>query len=146
MCAIKSFSVSPDTKKAGWIPVHAQNMGSNFANLDAQILQEAGFDSFVNEGDRLLIPKLLDASMQLEVINDHSVGWDYATGEWSGGQSASRYPYLLGMQKEAGGAAAPSAAAPTAPGTPGSIVLQNAIDEAFDSSNDDEDTSNLTPP
>jgi len=145
LCAIKNFSFTTDVT-AGWIPVHAQNMGSNFANLDARVLQEAGFDSFINEGDRLLIPKLFDATLQLEIINDHPVGWDYATGEWRGGKSGSRYPYSLGLQKESGGEGAATAGPSTAPGAPGAIVLQNAVDDIFDSPDDTEDAFNVNIP
>ena len=114
---------------AGFIGINPQNMGSSFANTEGKILKAAGFDTSINEGKKLLIPKLMQISFTLNVVHDHRLGWDYNTGQWRGGPGAPRFPYDFGLLRstedtpEAGNSvvndeAPPTTAAPPAPGTP----------------------------
>ena len=53
------------------------------------------------KSDKIQIPKLIKLTMTLNVIHDHSLGWDFETGEWRGGKFASSYPYGFGVQRDA---------------------------------------------
>ena len=44
--------------------------------------------------------KLIKINFSLDVIHDHALGWDYSTGEWRGGRSASRFPYDFGLLRD----------------------------------------------
>lgn len=96
---IKSVSVTPDSKN-GFIGVKPENMGSASANLDGKLLKEAGFENSINEGKKLLIPKLMKISFSLDVVHDHALGWDYDTGNWRGGTTGPRFPYDFGMVRD----------------------------------------------
>ena len=96
---IKSVSVTPDVKQ-GFIGIQPENMGSSFANVESRLLKEAGFDNSINEGKKFLVPKLMKISFNLDVVHDHALGWDFTTGEWRGGRSASRFPYDFGLIRD----------------------------------------------
>jgi hypothetical protein len=96
---IQNISVTPDVKQ-GFIGINPQNMGSSFANVEAKLLKEAGFDNSIREGKKLLIPKLMKVSFALDVVHDHALGWDITTGQWRGGRSAPRFPYDFGLIRD----------------------------------------------
>ena len=90
LCTITGINVTHDLK-AGFISAAA----------DAQaVLEAAGLDANTDQTDRVLIPKLIRLSMQLNVLHDHSLGWDFETGEWRGGATADGYPYGVGTQRD----------------------------------------------
>jgi hypothetical protein len=141
---IKNVSVTPDVKQ-GFIGIHPQNMGSSFANVESRLLKEAGFDNNMNEGKKLLVPKLMKVTFALDVVHDHALGWDYNTGEWRGGRSASRFPYDFGLVRDAtdtpsAGTAtfddAPAGQAagevPLPPGSPGAKMAEAETKQTYD--------------
>jgi len=95
LCIIEGVSVTHSIE-SGFIHISPENR-----NLDSSLLRDAGFGSNVNEGEILQIPKLMKVTCTLNVIHDHSAGWDAATGEWRGGQLAPNYPYGLGLVRDA---------------------------------------------
>ena len=107
LCNIPSLTVTPAVKK-GYTPIHPLNMGSDFANTEGRILKDAGFDVTVREGDRLLIPLEIKLTAKLNIIHDHSRGWDHSTGKYRGGPSAQGYPYLLGLKQEGAASGQPN--------------------------------------
>jgi len=125
LCTITNVSVTHDTKKAGWISINPKNMGSNFANIDGSLIKAAGFDRSVEDGDSILVPKLMSVGCTLNVVHDHAVGWDSATGKWRGGKTAPGYPYGLGLQRDSdeppAAVTAPAPQSTTPAAAPGSI-------------------------
>ena len=100
LCVMNGVKVTPDTKQ-GYISINPQNLRNpRAANREALLLKEAGFDTQVGEGDRLLIPKVIKLSTTLNVVHDHQVGWNQETGAWRGGRSAPGYPYLFGVKRD----------------------------------------------
>ena len=73
-------------------------MGSNFANVEAKLIEAAGFQNIMREGKKYLIPKLIKLSCTLNVLHDHSLGWDFETGMWRG--PAGGFPYQVGVMRE----------------------------------------------
>lgn len=96
---IQSVNVTHDQKQ-GFISVDTENMGTSFAGPGAAALKNAGFESSISEGKKLLIPKLMTISFNLDVVHDHQLGWDYHTGEWRGGPAGPRFPYDFGLVRE----------------------------------------------
>jgi len=96
---IQSVSVTHDLK-GGVIGFETENVGSSFANEAARLLKEAGFDNSIREGKKLMIPKFIKVSFTLNVVHDHSLGWDFNTGNWRGGLSAPRFPYDFGLIRD----------------------------------------------
>ena len=47
-----------------------------------------------------MIPKFIKVSFTLNVVHDHSLGWDFNTGNWRGGLSAPRFPYDFGLIRD----------------------------------------------
>ena len=76
-------------------------MGTSFANTAGKVLSEAGFENHVSEGSKLLIPKLMKLTLDLKVVHDHALGWDYHTGDFRGGRSAPSFPHEFGLVREA---------------------------------------------
>jgi len=91
LCTLTGVNVVHDLK-AGFIMV----TGEEAANS----IKFGGFDTSTSQLDRLQIPKLIKLTMTLNVIHDHSVGWDFETGEWRGGKFASGYPYGFGLMRD----------------------------------------------
>jgi len=74
-----------------------ENSGEN-----ADLIKSAGFDNIVRSGDKFLIPKTISIDLDLDIIHDHALGWDYETGNWRGGKAAPGYPYGFGLVRDAG--------------------------------------------
>ena len=64
------------------------------------MIKAAGFDNTVREGKNILIPKLMQIGFSINVVHDHRVGWDFATGEFRGGLAAPRFPYDFGLLRD----------------------------------------------
>lgn len=118
LCTMTGVKITHDGK-AGFISISPKNSGSPNANVDAQIVESAGFGSRLKEGDKLLVPKLIKINVTLNVVHDHPLGWDVATGNWRGGTIAPGFPYNFGVLREAPNRpATPAPAAPPIPGSP----------------------------
>lgn len=74
-----------------------ENSGEN-----ADLIKSAGFDNIVRSGDKFLIPKTISIDLDLDIIHDHALGWDYETGNWRGGKAAPGYPYGFGLVRDTG--------------------------------------------
>ena len=96
---IQNVSVTHEVKD-GFISVRPGNLGSSFANVASQVIDAAGFSSNLSEGNSLLIPKTMRVNFNLDVVHDHSLGWEYDTGEWRGGLAAPTFPYSFGLVRE----------------------------------------------
>lgn len=96
---IQNVTVTPEVKD-GFIGINPKNVGSSFANVEARVLKEAGFDNSIREGKKLLVPKFMKISFGLDVVHDHALGWDATTGEWRGGRSGPRFPYDFGLVRD----------------------------------------------
>lgn len=96
---IKNVTVTHDPKE-GFIGMNPSNMGTDFANVEAKVIKDAGFDNSVREGKRFLVPKLIKINFTFDVVHDHALGWDYHTGGWRGGLSAPRFPYDFGLLRD----------------------------------------------
>lgn len=97
LCVIQGVNVTHDIKQ-GYIRINPKNMGSNFANVEAKLIEAAGFQNIMREGKKYLIPKLIKLSCTLNVLHDHSLGWDFETGAWRG--PAGGFPYQIGVMRE----------------------------------------------
>tara|TARA_A100001515_G_scaffold101511_1_gene82171 strand:- start:197 stop:1072 length:876 start_codon:yes stop_codon:yes gene_type:complete len=97
---IQGVSVTHDVN-SGYIFIKPKRMNSSSANIDARLIKTAGFQENLREGDALQIPKKIGISFSLDVVHDHDLGWDVATGEWRGGSAAAKYPYGFGLLRDA---------------------------------------------
>ena len=84
----------------GFIGGKVDNLGTSFSSEIASVIKAAGFDNTVREGKNILIPKLMQISFSINVVHDHRVGWDFATGEFRGGLAAPRFPYDFGLLRD----------------------------------------------
>jgi hypothetical protein len=80
-------------------------VGDGYISIDATgehaaLIKSAGFDQVNRSGDKLLIPKTITLGLNLSIIHDHAVGWDYETGNWRGGQAAPGFPYGFGLARD----------------------------------------------
>ncbi len=142
---IKGLNVTHDVKQ-GFIGMKAENMGSSFANGAGKLLKEAGFANSINEGKKFLMPKLIKVSFNLDVVHDHSLGWDFHSGNWRGGRSAPRFPYDFGLVRDIQDT--PSAGTATFNDTPDSPQAKEAekvLDDAFASDGGQGVTPSLNP-
>ena len=106
LCTITNVSVTHDVNKSGFITIDpAGFIESAFSAKEA--IKEAGFEANIKHGTVLQVPKLITISCTLNVIHDHSLGWDYSTGEWRGRRSGKNYPYSIGLQRGPGPASSP---------------------------------------
>jgi hypothetical protein len=96
---IQSVTVTHDPTK-GFIGGKVDNLGTSFSSEIASVIKAAGFDNAVREGKNILIPKLMRINFALNVVHDHRVGWDFATGDFRGGLSAPRFPYDFGLLRD----------------------------------------------
>jgi len=117
LCVIRNVGVTHNAKE-GFISVNPLNMGSRHANTAGKLIKAAGFENYVNEGKNFLIPKLITINCSLNVVHDHSLGWDHHTGQWRGGRDARTFPYGFGLVREATGI--PSVNPPQVHDAPGS--------------------------
>ncbi len=70
--------------------------------------------------------------LDLGVVHDHGLGWDYSTGEFRGGRAAPSFPHNFGTTRDASDAPGDNrlefgSASP--PGSPGAGVGAGAIAE-----------------
>ena len=138
LCAIGNINVSHDME-AGFLSANPKNMGSAFANNAAKAIVAAGVQDHVAEGKKFLIPKLIKLTLDLKVVHDHALGWDYHTGEFRGGRSAPSFPHDFGLFREgspgspAAGAATTTPAASTGPpGSPSHTQgMSNEVNKTF---------------
>ena len=122
---IQNVSVTHDLKD-GVIGIKTDNMGSSFSDTASKLLKEAGFDNSVREGKKFLIPKFIKVGFSINVVHDHSLGWDYNTGQWRGGLGAPRFPYDFGLLRDTSdtpsvGVNTSNDAQPSNNATPGSV-------------------------
>ena len=125
---IQAVNVTHDLK-GGVIGFEVENVGSSFASTAAKVLKEAGFENSIREGKKLMIPKFIKVSFTLNVVHDHSMGWDYNTGNWRGGLTAPRFPYDFGMLRDTSdspGSDISESPSPSTPGDRASMEEQNA--------------------
>jgi len=99
LCIIKGANVTHDHKE-GFIGVSPRATGTNFANIESRLVKAAGFESSLQEGKKILIPKLIKINCTLDIVHDHKLGWDFTTGEWRGGTAAPGYPYNFGLIRD----------------------------------------------
>jgi hypothetical protein len=122
LCVLQGATVTHDTSH-GFIHVNPKNMGSSFANTAGRILTAAKFENHVSENKHFIIPKLMKLSLNLSVVQDHPLGWDFYTGEFRGGRGAPGFPYDLPLVNEAAdppteiGAGSSTTESPTSTGT-----------------------------
>ena len=69
-------------------------------SVNHEVIEQAGFSSRFSEGNSLLIPKTMKVNFNLDVVHDHSLGWEYDTGEWRGGLASPTFPYNFGLIRE----------------------------------------------
>ena len=96
---IQGVTVTHDIKE-GFIGINPSNMGSAQANEASRLIKDAGFDNSINEGKKLLVPKLMTLTFNIDAVHDHALGWDAATGNWRGGFTGPRFPYDFGLVRD----------------------------------------------
>ena len=99
LCVLQGVDVTHDVKE-GFISINPKNMGSSFANVDARLIKNAGFENSIREGKKLLVPKTIKLNCTLNVLHDHALGWDLDTGNFRGGNSG--FPYQIGLMRDVG--------------------------------------------
>jgi len=100
LCVLRGATVTHDATH-GFIHVSPKNMGSSFANTAGRLLAAAKYENYINENKNFIIPKLMKVSLNLNVVQDHALGWDFYTGEFRGGQTARGFPYDFPLIHEA---------------------------------------------
>ena len=88
LCAIQSFGVTHDFTKGA---VHVDAGGS-----DSALLRNAGFTVKAKE---IIVASVITLDITLDVVHEHSMGWDAQTGEWRGDPKGAYFPYGIGLQK-----------------------------------------------
>ena len=128
LCTISNVNVNYGLE-SGFLEVNPKNVGSSFANAAARVLSAAKFENSAPEGKRILIPKLIKVSMDLGVVHDHPLGWDFHTGKFRGDTAAPSFPYNFGVNRDASDAPAGnplSVSETTAPTSPFNAVAAGA--------------------
>ena len=105
-------------------------MGSAQANEASRLIKDAGFDNSINEGKKLLVPKLMTLTFNIDAVHDHALGWDAATGNWRGGFAGPRFPYDFGLVRDTQDT--PSAGASTFDDAPTSKPAAAAVESVED--------------
>lgn len=100
LCTINNINVSHDLEN-GFLQVNPKNVGTSFANAAAQVLSAAKFENAAPEGKNFLIPKVMKIDMDLSVVHDHPLGWDFHNGNFRGGTGAPSFPYNFGTTRDA---------------------------------------------
>ena len=126
---IQGVDVTHDVKE-GFIGINPSNMGSVQGNVASQLIKDAGFDNSINEGKKLLVPKLMSIDFSLNVVHDHALGWDAATGNWRGGFAGPRFPYDFGLVRDTQDT--PSAGTTTFDDAPASKPAAAAVESVED--------------
>ena len=111
LCTITNVSVTHDVNKSGFIAIDPAGFTKS-AFLAKDVIREAGFEGNIKQGTVLQVPKLITVSCTLNVIHDHSLGWDSSTGEWRGRRMGKNYPYSIGLQRGPGSAPPPPSTGP----------------------------------
>ena len=118
LCTINNVSVTHDMKQ-GAIGIDPDDQEVK------DLLAACGLP--LQSGNKLLIPKLIKISSTMNVVHDHSLGWDHTTGQWRGGLSAPGFPYGFGLTKDTkdtpqrGDTIGPGQAPGGGPEVPGSV-------------------------
>tara|TARA_B100000287_G_scaffold435112_1_gene501874 strand:- start:1564 stop:2508 length:945 start_codon:yes stop_codon:yes gene_type:complete len=99
LCVIRSVRVAHDHRE-GFIGAVPAGMAAGGGNTAGSLIKSAGFDNIVREGERILIPKVIKLTVNMEIINDFSAGWDHQTGNWRGGHRAPGFPYKFGLVRD----------------------------------------------
>ena len=123
LCAISQVIVGHDAK-AGYMSFNFDQFGTSDLNIYDQSIRpryEEGADS----PGKLLVPAEYTLKMSLEVVHEHSLGWEHETGNWRT-KNASGFPYGLPLDKRE----------PTAPPPNTDIADPNATDADGDSFED----------
>ena len=134
LCVIQGVNVTHNVK-AGFISVNPKNMASSFANMDAQLIKQAGFENSIREGKQLIIPKSITLNCTLNVVHDHALGWQHETGRFRGGNSG--FPYQVGIMRDGDttdnptSTAASPPAGPHAPSSPGAANVSAELGKTF---------------
>ena len=100
LCVINSINLNHNLEQ-GFLQVNPKNVGTSFANAAAKVLAAAKFENAAPEGKNFLIPKLMKLSMDLGVVHDHALGWDFHTGDFRGGRAAPSFPHNFGTTRDA---------------------------------------------
>ena len=106
LCAIQSFGVTHDFSK-GAVHVRPGSISG-----DRKLLTNAGFTV---KASNYVVASVISLSLTLDVVHEHSMGWDAQTGEWRGDKDAS-FPYGIGLQKHASDPPASKGAGATSQG------------------------------
>jgi len=128
LCAIPGFNVTHDFKD-GVIHIHSGDVKKLSTN--------AGFPTQANE---IIVARTISVDCTMNVLHEHSLGWDATTGEWRGGSTAG-WPYGFGLVKDAGdplskGPDAPAGSSDTGPGkTADSTTVAGREEAAAESAN-----------
>jgi hypothetical protein len=92
LCVIQGLNVTHDTSM-GFVSIKP------FQD-DFGLIKAAGFENSTNAGKNILVPKLMKLNCNLDIVHDHSLGWDFNTGQWRGGLGATGYPYDFGLVRD----------------------------------------------
>ena len=132
---IQGVNVTHDLKQ-GVIGFESGNSGSSFSNKAAAILRQAGFQGVVKEGKKIMIPKSIKLGFTLNVVHDHSLGWDFNSGNWRGGLTGPRFPYDFGLTRDTSDTPGSGINETAAGAPPGSRVVeeQNAAGDVINDS------------
>ena len=106
LCVIQNVSVTPDIK-TGYISLNLDEI-AGMSDGAAQLRNGPDLPRFkqvlagprdVSRPNRLLIPKNYSLGFTLNVVHEHSLGWQHETGEWRAGDSVG-FPYGIGLDKQ----------------------------------------------
>ena len=89
LAILENVSVDTDLK-TGFISV-------DFTSIDKDVRDESGFPK---QSDKILVPKKISLSCNLNVVHEDSLGWDVNTGAWRG-RSTDGFPYGFGVVRGA---------------------------------------------
>jgi len=89
LCAIPGFNVTHDFKEGA---IHIRS------GTAKKLVADAGFPTQASE---IIVARTINVQCTLNILHEHSLGWDSTTGEWRG-NSHGGYPYGFGLVKDAG--------------------------------------------
>ena len=107
LAVLQNVTVTP-VVKSGYM---AFNLDEVVAMTHGNLISGEGIDaprfqnmlgSDVTRPHRLLIPVQYTLSCTLNVVLEHSLGWEHETGDWLAGSSVG-FPYGIGLDKQKGG-------------------------------------------
>ena len=127
LCVIGNVNVTHDVDK-GFIYVNPRNLGTSFANTAGKVIAAAGMENHVSEGKKFLVPKVMKLSLDLKVVHDHALGWDFHTGQFRGGRSAPSFPHDFGLVRDASDSPSPGASVFSA-GAGGASVIPGTANQ-----------------